>query len=396
MLFLFCQTMQSATIALILLTISFVHHVQCSGVIVSKLRAPKHHLIHPQRIMRHQATPTVTTPTDQDIAYCESIEREVFCSSGLAQNAVDFLLSCGETADSNFELSSIISMCSKSESGASCTSLSRSITEQNFEENCGSDIFNVNSCPPKCRSRLEDLKSSLGCCINSYLNRPFSSSRYFNNYVWNLCGVPLPPMDCEDGLTLNTPVTLRNCTNNFNIFVDFQLHSYCSNTGQTYVNSLLEDSRCSQINFNTAKSIVDTCSIKADGEFCSIPEDEFNSKYVSLLESNCDLEISNANVVCRSICRDTLVETKATLDCCINLFNQSNSGIYDMSDHEDVPTTSLVLSYRLWDSCGVETPGICESTLSLNGAISTIYSMQWIWISTWVILAMISILSLGI
>ena len=67
-------------------------------------------------------------------------------------------------------------------------------------------------------------------------------------------------------MTLNTPVTTQNCTNNFNIFVDFQLDSYCSNTGQMYVNVLLEDSRCSQINFNTAKSIVDTCSIKADGE----------------------------------------------------------------------------------------------------------------------------------
>ena len=194
--FLLCQTVQSATIALILLsTISFVHHVHSSGVDVPKMRAPKHHLIHPQRIIQCQATPT--TPTDEDIAYCESIEREIFCSSGLAQNTVDFLLSCGETADSNSELESIISICSKSESGASCTSLSRSIMAQNFVENCGSDTFY--SCPPKCRSQLEDLKSSLGCCINSYLNRSFSSSHYFNDHVWSLCGVPLPPKDCEGG-----------------------------------------------------------------------------------------------------------------------------------------------------------------------------------------------------
>ena len=107
---------------------------------------------------------------------------------------------------------------------------------------------------------------------------------------------------------------------------------------------------------------------------------------------NIALTIANANVVCRSICRDTLVETKATLDCCINLLNQSNSEISDMPEY--IPITSPALSYRLWNSCGVETPGICESSLSLNGAISTTYLMHWM--STCPIVAIISILSLGI
>ena len=271
-------------------------------------------------------------------------------------------------------------LCSKSDTGAFCISLFRSIMTQNFVENCGSDImFNSSSCPPKCRTQLEDLKSTLGCCINnSYLNRSYSSSVIFNYRLWNWCTVPLPPMDCEDGLMLNTPVTTKDC--DINTFVDFQLDSYCSDTGQSYVNALLEDSRCSQINFDNAKFIVNTCSIKDDGEFCAIPGDEFNDKYLSLLESNCDLEISNPSAICRSTCRATLMETKATLDCCINVFNQSN-------------LTSPALSYGLWDSCGVQTPGICESTLRLNGAISTmaIYSMRWI--STWVVIAVI--LSLG-
>lgn len=56
---------QLATTALILSTILFVHHVQCSGVTVApKMRA------HPIQISQRQAN-----PTDEDIVYCESIEK---------------------------------------------------------------------------------------------------------------------------------------------------------------------------------------------------------------------------------------------------------------------------------------------------------------------------------
>jgi hypothetical protein len=217
-------TVQFATIALIqiLLIFSFVHHVQCSESNAPEMKA---HEFHPlQQITRRQAN-----PTDQDIAYCESIMNEVYCSSGLAQDTVDFILGCGETTETSLELTTLIPMCSKSETGAFCISLSRSILimTENFVENCGSDIiimFNSSSCPPKCRSQLEDLKSSLGCCINNpLLNRMFSSV-YFNYRLWNFCDVPLPPMDCENGLILNTPATIQSC--DINTFVEFQLDSY--------------------------------------------------------------------------------------------------------------------------------------------------------------------------
>jgi hypothetical protein len=62
------------------------------------------------------------------------------------------------------------------------------------------------------------------------------------------------------------------------------------------------------------------------------------------------------------MCRDTLEEVKSAEGCCINVFNQSDSTEIE---------TSPALDYRLWESCGVETPGFCESKLTLNVTIST-------------------------
>ena len=100
--------------------------------------------------------------------------------------------------------------------------------------------------------------------------------------------------------------------------------------------------------------------MKADGEFCSAAGQEgfvrdADIRVISLLYSNCDLELNNSSVVCRPTCRDTLVEVKTTLDCCINIFNQS----------ENSKNTPL-LSYNFWESCGVETPGFCERTFKLT------------------------------
>jgi hypothetical protein len=108
-------------------------------------------------------------------------------------------------------------------------------------------------------------------------------------------------LECEDGITLNAPTTKQNCSSDA-----FVLDLICSNISQMYINGLLEDRRCSQINLNIAKQYVHFCLVKADGTFC--PEDE-SDKYITLLASNCDVEINNAGAVCTSVCRDTLVET---------------------------------------------------------------------------------------
>ena len=56
--------------------------------------------------------------------------------------------------------------------------------------------------------------------------------------LWNSCGVPLPPMDCEDhGLTFNVPATIQNnCTIVDEYIVEGTKEiSVCSNFAQTFI-----------------------------------------------------------------------------------------------------------------------------------------------------------------
>ena len=72
--------------------------------------------------------------------------------------------------------------------------------------------------------------------------------------------------------------------------------------------------------------------------------------------SNCDYEIGNTtseeDLDCRSTCRNKLVEVKNVLGYCVNYYNRS---------YLDYPSDISSLANGHWKSCGVETPGFCES-----------------------------------
>ena len=62
---------------------------------------------------------------------------------------------------------------------------------------------------------------------------------------------------------------------------------------------------------------------------------------------------ATSNVSCTSNCRDGISNAKTLRGCCINWVNSSTY-------------TPQSLSYGVWNSCGVESPGFCESPLSLT------------------------------
>ena len=152
--------------------------------------------------------------------------------------------------------------------------------------------------------------------------------------------------------------------------------------------ALLKDTRCSQINLNFTKDLINICSMNSRGEFCFLQIHVYQgssiSDYVSILNSSCDYEIGNAtnkeDLDCRRTCRNKLVEVKNALDCCVNYYNRS---------YLDYPHDISSLAYGLWASCGVETPGFCESKLSLNGSgsASTAHAMQWVF--AWMVFAIV-------
>ncbi len=88
--------------------------------------------------------------------------------------------------------------------------------------------------------------------------------------------------------------------------------------------------------------------------------------WASLIDPDVDLNSLNSdcatsNISCTSNCRDGITLAKTLRGCCINWINSS---MY----------TPQALSYGVWKSCGVESPGpgFCESPLSLRGSATSI------------------------
>ena len=87
------------------------------------------------------------------------------------------------------------------------------------------------------------------------------------------------------------------------------------------------------------------------GRVCGLTYSSIDPDIIDLdtLNSACAM----SNVSCTSNCRDGISNTKTLRGCCINWVNFSTD-------------TPQALSYGVWNSCGIESPGFCESPLSLT------------------------------
>lgn len=290
-------------------------------------------------------------------------------SSGYAQGIVDIALSCRNETYAR----ATASACARSESGDFCgTATIRLILDESLAEgasSCGS--VNVTAtggtCPSTCRGFLESASSRLGCCINTYLNTTFNPlagiySTYVDYRLWNLCNVPLPAADCSDGLSLNPPPDAQDCTLQ-ELFTRVYTNACTPSVGQPLVDTLQQNSNCKRLQI--AEELVDICSTNANNEYCgavlgldvlsSITSNEGPDPLLTSLAINCASDSSSS--VCSSSCQSAVTNIKTAYGCCVNTFNDTNSGL------------QTVLSYSLWNSCGVDTPGFCTaSTLRLSGA----------------------------
>ena len=102
-----------------------------------------------------------------------------------------------------------------------------------------------NSCPLGCRTILEDFRTRLGCCINSYVNGSgeLSTSVSVDYRLWNLCNVPLVPTDCGNGPIINPPDIVRNCSEK-EYFNKQYTQNICSERGRPYYINVIKKPRC--------------------------------------------------------------------------------------------------------------------------------------------------------
>ena len=317
-------------------------------------------VLHHQTIKR-QTTDSTLTPEDE--AYCGSLVADAYCSTGIAQGLIDADLSCGKGSEA--EHRRIANGCARNEKGRFCFSAFilfdlEGIGQSNVEGNC-SRVLQSNSCPSICRTNLETFKSKLGCCINTYVNGSTIYRLAVNYRVWQLCGVTIPAADCGNALDVNPPANVDSCSP-LEYFKRSITENLClQSRGQPYVNAALKGG-C-DVYVESAEYTVNLCSMNADNYPCGLDDGAVT------VDSVC----AGSNVTCRSACRDHLRNATIDYGCCVNFYNTTAFGPRPLS-----------LSYDVWRSCGLESPGFCESTLSLNGALSTVKGGCSAW---WMIIA---------
>jgi hypothetical protein len=133
-------------------------------------------------------------------------------------------------------------------------------------------------------------------------------------------------------------------------------------------------SRCNQPNFFlTAEYLVDLCSVDSNGSPCGLTDSD--SSLIDDLNSDC----TTSNVSCALNCysTDSINDAKSMYGCCLNSawFNTSTA-------------SPPGLSYGVWKSCDIETPGFCESSLSLRGTATSVMNKNQVAILTMTIIGL--------
>jgi hypothetical protein len=303
---------------------------------------PTLHRYHHGQVVKRQSNDE-STPTPVDSAICDAQIKDVECSAGIQQGLVEAFLSCNRSIE---EAQRDANSCAKGEGGQFCGSLweLHRIRAWYIEGNC-SRVLTANSCPSNCRSLLEDFRSTLGCCINAYVNGTGISYRSYSlDYrVWNLCNVPLPPAACGNGPTINPPDSVQDCTNE-DQFNKFYVENLClPEQRQAYID-VFGTSVCGGI---TPSSIESACFVDTNGVPCGI-------LYLQSLEDSTledlDSACSTSNVSCTSNCRDGIAATKNRYGCCLKSiwFNTS---------------APSYLSPSVLRSCDIDLPGTCEGLI---------------------------------
>jgi hypothetical protein len=169
------------------------------------------------KLVRRQTTKE-STLTPEDEGFCQTQLNDILCSTGTVQGFIDAELICGR--DRGIEQAQIdANGCARNERGQYCISALLlfeldAVGRDDIIGNC-SRVVTSNSCPTACRTQLEDLRRNLGCCFNAFVNGSMDSFDYrtiVDYRLWNLCNVPLPPEGCDNGPTVNRPVSVEVCT----------------------------------------------------------------------------------------------------------------------------------------------------------------------------------------
>lgn len=308
---------------------------------------------------------TVYDITAQDVVDCITRTTEYQCgSSGYSQQVVDIAMGCKNDSYAR----NTAGACARNSKGDTCGALTlKFLSDQTNAEVC-SKVLEGGTCHSDCRSFLEFMRDTLGCCINAYFNTTdyplYERYKAYVDYrLWSLCKVDGPDEVCKDGGIALKHLDDRKSCSSQELVSRFVQYECSADVGQSLINALMKDDRC----YIFSKIMVDACSSNSNGQYCAkaigtdIITNVVTDPLLVSLNSHCSTGSS-----CTPSCRNAMEKIKGAYDCCVNVYNDSSIGL-------QLPS----LSYEVWKECGIESPGFCEASQTIPDKITeSIESIQ--------------------
>lgn len=301
---------------------------------------------------------TVYDITAQDVVDCITRTTEYQCgSSGYSQEVVDIAIGCKNDSYAR----KTANACARNSDGDTCGAVTlKFLSDQTNAEAC-SGVLASGACHSACRSFLELMRDTMGCCINAYFNTTdYPLYERYKGHVdyrlWSLCEVGTTDEVCKDsGLTLKHLDDQKSCSSQ-ELVSRFVRYECSADVGQSLINALMKNDRC----YIFSSVMVDACSSNNKGQYCA---EAIGTDIISNVITDPLLVSLNSHCFpgsgCTPSCRNAIQEIKDTYDCCVNVYNDSSIGL-------QLPS----LSYEVWEECGIETPGFCKATQTIPDKIT--------------------------
>ena len=264
----------------------------------------------------------------------------VVCTPATGQRVIDVNLEC------NLESAArgLVQSCSTNENQRFCYESASNYTNS-VVANCPRlSTYSGYQCTDSCRNALQNLKSYVGCCLNTrYYHTLATFSNFLEAGLWSACSVTLPGLCTNSSLTLGFALN-RNCSN---AYLNEQMITqiYCSaEVFKPYIDVFQQ---CG--NSYYYEYYINLCRVNENNEFCYRIAPNITN-YPQAVESQCNLDFTQG---CTQTCQTALNTFKTRVGCCVKYFNATVSG----------PTFPKATNPALWSACGISFPESCQSTV---------------------------------
>lgn len=305
----------------------------------------------------------------------DTIYRYSCESSTLAQDGANLALGCGSEYVPIAE--NYASQCARGPGGEYCLNLVLNLDISRAKECVSANDSSF--CTSDCRSFLQSVVDTMGCCVMTIFNERLSPLLLGHDIRVSLmaCDIAAEPA-CTSTVDLEGPTNTQTCT--VGELWGGIAGIFCRvDEAQPYINALLKTPGCAPL----ARHHAVTCGRGVNNTYClQLFETSFNptnptrTLFIHPQLNNAITQCANYSSFqsegCPSACKSALEVAIEAVGCCINLFNDTISGVVTPYFTAEVTT-----------ACGVASPGFCETDLNFiirDGAVINKSFISWVYI----------------